>query len=700
MKAILLYFFISLCGITLADNPQVTGVVSPNNSCNLTDNGAIDITVSGGTSPYEFNWSTGDTTEDISGLSAGFYGVTVTDADGDETSIGFSVELAAPFGLNDLTSYPSCYGEVGTGYVSVSGGQEPYTFLWSSGGTDSVETNLTDGTYTVWVSDALGCSDTLQIDIETYPELNIYPILSHAVCYTDSGSAELFILGGVSPYSVNWFGVDSTHIPSGNHQILVTDASGCQKEVDFTILSEDELSIDLDLQIINCESNIYRASADISGGSPPYTLSWSMLNPDSISAGTHQLQVSDSLGCEIVQEFDIESISDLEINYTYPDINCDQEEVEVTLVLSGGAEPYAIEWSDGALNLYTRTVDVSSAPYVLVSDERLCEDTVFFEFNTISELNVELDIEHETCYAENGTLNLKTSGGLGNYVYQLNGTTFYINQMKALKSGSYELTVSDGSGCDFDTTFVIENEGGFNLLNHSITHELCEKDSTGSIFVKFDTQDLSYSWSTGSTTNGITNVTSGNYSLTVQDTFGCVWDTTFVVNAGSKILATTSDNFEPCSSETGYINVNPYGGKEPYTVVWSDGTETESLEIDSIGTYVYTIYDSNQCSNTYQYKVEGNVVGGNTCFKIPNAFSPNDDGINDKWKILGLDEFPNAQVQIFDRWGKRILNKTNYQSDWDGTLHGNALEMGSYIYIINLNYSGKPTFEGTVSINR
>jgi hypothetical protein len=143
-----------------------TAVVT-NVSCNGFSNGAINLTATGRTAPYTFNWGGGITTEDRTGLSAGTYTVTITDANGCTGTVNATVTQPTALSATISQTNVSCNGgSNGSASITVSGGTAPYTYSWSpTGGTGATATGLSAGTYTVTVMDANSCSTTKTVTI-------------------------------------------------------------------------------------------------------------------------------------------------------------------------------------------------------------------------------------------------------------------------------------------------------------------------------------------------------------------------------------------------------------------------------------------------------------------------------------------------------------------------------------------------------
>jgi gliding motility-associated-like protein len=154
-----------------------------------------------------------------------------------------------------------------------------------------------------------------------------------------------------------------------------------------------------------------------------------------------------------------------------------------------------------------------------------------------------------------------------------------------------------------------------------------------------------------------------------------------------------------CPNNTdGSATVSPSGGTPAYTVLWSDGTTSMQRSNLGMGTFNVIVTDSKGCSE------DGKVVVGSaenaSCVEVQEIITPNGDGYYDTWKIKNIEIFPDAEVQVFNRWGQKVFSTRNISAnEWDGTLDGKPLPMDSYHYILYLNKDSKP-IKGTITIVR
>ena len=227
-------------GCTSIETVSITSSTSPILTSNLTSpsctggsNGSIDLTITGGTAPIVFDWSTGESTSDISNLPAGIYDVTIMDASGCGIVEVFTLSDASPIDLSVFSvSEASCGFSDGSIEVTASGGSGSYNYLWSSGGSTAVESNLSPGTYTLSVSDANGCLAMANYTVsnESGPVITLDQV-NEPTCQGGSGEIFVSVSGGVTPYTYSWNNgstvEDLLNAAIGEYELIVTDSNGC-----------------------------------------------------------------------------------------------------------------------------------------------------------------------------------------------------------------------------------------------------------------------------------------------------------------------------------------------------------------------------------------------------------------------------------------------------------------------------------------
>ncbi len=700
-------YFLSICCLLFATSTAqcpdivIAGDVINENPCGIGPNGSIHLSISGGLEPYTISWTNGDTDQDsIIDLVAGSYGVTVIDSNNCTAVAGFQVLLTDTMTYQDLSIYPSCDGDSGTGIISVLGGNPPYEYLWSNGSQDSTASNLPVGVHSITVTDQSNCTITMEVEIITNPDLEVFPVVSNPMCFSDFGSVSLFILGGAPPYEIDWLGNDSTAVAPGTYNVSVTDASNCNKLVAYHILSEASIEVDLSLELQNCNTNTYSVQTSITGGNSPYILDWFGLDTNAVIAGSYPYEVMDSLGCVFTDTLIIDSVDSLSIELTFGMLGCAEDSTLANMEIEGGMAPYEIVWS-GTDSDSLVSVVYSGINWVEVSDARGCVLRDSFDVVSPDLFTVEFEITPTNCNMINGSIITHVIGGSGNSNVYYNGNAMD-TIMTGLEEGFYSFSIVDHNGCEMDTTVEVPAVPHFYLDSFEIVSNTCNGDSNASINLRFEGIEgvLDLIWNTGDTTAFIDSLTAGQYTLIASDSTGCSFDTTFIVEVVDPVYISSVVAYNPCDSLEEFIRIVPGGGTPPYEIYWEiDGSSDSTLYIDHIDTYTVTVTDSSGCSTTAIIQAVGDAVGGEYCFKIPNAFSPNGDGYNDEWIISGLEIHPNNTLKVFDRWGMKVYETSNYDSDWVGDNDGNELPMGSYFYILDLG-DGVHIFNGSISIKR
>jgi len=209
-----------------------------NVNCFGGNNGSISLTVSGGVSPYTYLWSTGSTSQNVSGLAVGSYSVTISDNAGQNKVVTYTVsQPLLALGSTSTQVDVICFGAT-TGSISqtVTGGTPPYTYLWSNNATTKDISGLTEGSYSVIITDAAGCNKNLEFYISENPALILSASVTPAIGCECNGTANAEVSGGVGPYSYAWSDGSTTSVnklegicAGTNVSVTITDSKGCQK---------------------------------------------------------------------------------------------------------------------------------------------------------------------------------------------------------------------------------------------------------------------------------------------------------------------------------------------------------------------------------------------------------------------------------------------------------------------------------------
>ena len=454
--------------ITLSDPiPPNINFTTNNISCFGGSNGSIDLTINGGTGPFNFLWNTSDTTEDISNLSMGTYIYNITDSQSCIFSDTVSITEPNPINVNTITTNISCAnGNDGTAILNISGGISPYTQNWGL----SNPVNLNAGNHTFIVTDDNGCNYTDSIIITEPSPLLVNYTTTNTLCNGSSdGTAILTISGGLNPYSEDWGLSDPTALNAGIHTFIVTDTNNCTKTDSFLITEPNQISVLIDTFSVSCAGfSDGSASLNISGGTTPYNEDWGINNPLALDVGTYLFTVTDSNNCQYQGQAIITEPNPISVNEFITDVSCfGLSDGVVLLQINGGTAPYNENWSGN------NPLTLSQGNYsYTITDTNGCTQTNYVTINQPNELLVTSTIVNVSCYgSSDGSIYLNINGGTTPYTEDWAG----FNPL-AVNAGTYNFIVTDNKGCQF-TDNAIVNQPNKILANYAVESPICSGDA-------------------------------------------------------------------------------------------------------------------------------------------------------------------------------------------------------------------------------
>jgi hypothetical protein len=460
------------------------GIILQDNSCFASADGSATANPSGGIPPFSFEWSDGQNQATATGLAAGEYILTITDAAGCMAIT--EVEISAPDDLQlsvQDESVAGCDGLAGQATASAAGGTPPYSFLWSGGQSGPTATGLAAGTNAVTATDANGCQVVSTISIPEFTALYVEITASiPAGCSgADNGSATASAAGGTPPYTYLWSDGQAVPVATGlipgQHFITVTDANGCEAVSDVQIETGDVIESQTTIiQQPSCNnSNDGMISVAVTGGTPPFTYAWSdgqtQATATGLNPGQHTVTVIDVVGCTIADTVTLTAQSQMFISMNVlQSIDCHGDQTgSVRAAPMGGTAPYEFLWSSG------ETTDIlTGLPagnyFVTITDANGCVTSGGVMFQDPAALELSLEAIPPLCADfDDGQIIASASGGTPPYSFMWSD-----GQMGpaagSLAAGEYTLTVTDDNGCevtmavdipslDFDPDLVVTQQG-------------------------------------------------------------------------------------------------------------------------------------------------------------------------------------------------------------------------------------------------
>jgi gliding motility-associated-like protein len=580
--------------------------------CNGGNDGCLDLSVTGGTSPFTYSWSNGTTSQDICTLTAGNYTVSVTDANGCSATASATINqpppLSAPVNVTPARCAGSCDG---TATVTAGGGTPGYTFSWNT--TPSQTTNaasgLCAGTYTVTVTDANGCTITSTAVITEPPPIVLGISGADPAC-TPDGSATVTASGGTPGYSYQWSPSGGTSpiatgLAAGTWCVTVTDQNSCVQDTCITLTPPNTFTLNTVVTHVKCTGgNDGCIDLTVNGGNSPFTYSWSNGSSTqdicTLTAGTYNVTVTDSMGCVVIATAIVNQPAPLVPVVTVTNVSCPGAcDGTATVTVTGGTSPYTYLWSQGSAA--TAATGLCPGTFtVTITDNNLCTVTATVVITEPPPLVLATTKTDAVCPgACDGTATVTAGGANGGYTYSWSTSppqsTFSVT---GLCVGSYTVTVTDSLGCN-DTAIVIIAEPPPIVLNTSFTNPTCAPDGSATVVASGGNGSYSYLWNTvpSQTDSVATGLAPGTYTVVVTDSKGCTATVSVTLSPpGTFTLSTTLTHVRCFGGNDGAIDLTVNGGTAPFSYLWMPGPfSTQDISALTAGVYTVSVIDSNGC---------------------------------------------------------------------------------------------------------
>ncbi len=636
--------------VQLTDPAALQLTLTPNHPvCNNANNGKITATVSVGTQPYTYLWQPGSgNTAMIQSLGAGTYTCTVTDSKGCQKSQQMTLNNPPLIQTSIQGTNPICHGDLsGTADITVTGGVQPYTYLWLPGQQTSTSlSNLGAGKYLCRVTDAGGCIKKDSIVITQPEPIRIYGSTSN--CYSSSSSCNgrmyYNVVGGTVPpggsaaFMVEYF-LGSTPIANpyydlcpGTYTIKAKDPNGCLKTA--TAIVPQPTQITINFTITNNECDRYRMGkvvANVSSNSTSqfnhFHFDWRSTNPyftpsysnviDRLESDTYTLTVRDMEGCSTTSTATVTSPPPFKLNATTTAPSCGLSNGQITTAPSGGTPPYSMYWSSGHT---TTQVSGFTAGYhhVTVSDSKHCRYHEHVYLHNSSGPTVSINqVKNVSCAGKtDGAVNINISGGQMPYsIKWSNGAT--TEDLQNVAATAYDVEVKDATGCKASLTAIVSEPDSLLLIKTAKTTGKCgDADGSATIAVTGGTSPYTYQWNSAAmnqTTATANNLKAGYYKCWVTDARSCSDTVVVAVNdPNSPEIKLDSIRNAGCllnGHGVGAIYISVNGGGSPYTYLWSNGATTEDVQTLGRGNFSVLVTDAAGCKSSLVKYIDGQTPG-------------------------------------------------------------------------------------------
>ncbi len=436
---------------------------------NCGQNGTAFITATGGTHPYTYNWSNGQSGPSIS-APAGVYSATVTDANGCSCSSNITITSSSNSLLVDVVpTVPAGCAVGGSATATVTSGSGNYAYSWDNGQTGATATNLSAGQHTVSVVDiTTGCMGQGSVTIVAAAPLIPSAIATAPATCLIGGSATAFESGGIAPYTYLWDNgqttATATNLLAGQHTVIITDASGCIGSAMVTIEQSQGPSVSVDVNAQATCTTGGSATANATGGSGAYTYHWSAsaggqttATATNLAPGTHSVTITDSNGCAAVGMVTITQpgAPTAVISASNPSA-CNSNSGSATVSAAGGTGAFTYKWSNSGMSTTATVTNLSAGTYtVTVTDAVGCSATAQVTITTSLPPNVVIVASSNANCNTPGSATASASGGTGAYTYLWSNNETTAKAVNLAGNNTYTVTVTDANGCTATASVTI-----------------------------------------------------------------------------------------------------------------------------------------------------------------------------------------------------------------------------------------------------
>lgn len=694
--------------------------------------GSANIISSGGTSPYTYQWSPAVSNgPNALNIGPGQYQVTVSDQHNCTNTVQFTIGQTAGVALALTNSQdPLCFESPnGALSVSASGSQMPYGYTWStSNGNGQLASNLLQGTYTVTVTDALGCKDTLSATLSAPPALTHQLNVSDASCGQANGTAIIAESGGTAPYNFSWnpnagTGNSASALAAGVYTVTVKDQHGCTEQIPVNVTGTPALTAAAgQVQNVSCfGKSDGSATINILSGTAPYVYQWSQGGSGPVStglpAGAYTVTLSDAAGCTSTLSFNITQPPVLQQNSTFTDAACTGTGGSAGLSVSGGTAPYTYQWLP-AVSSGPTALNLSPGAYaVTITDHNGCSETQQFNLGQMPGVEVSLGAANDPLCAgsADGSISVSATGSITPYTYNWSTPKGSGPQAQNLGAGTYAVTVIDAAGCK-DTLSAVLTEAPVITFDLETTPLKCPGDENASIAISNIQNGTSpYLYSLNQSGYGpnalFQRLKADTYVVSVQDASGCQSADTLSISNPVPIQVSAAPD---TVIELGTTVLLSGVISDPGRVVDFQWQPAADLACDSClvstatplrnTSYTLIVTDSNGC--TYQDVALVRVKHGSVY--IPNIIRPGSDDLNDYFTVYGGAGVQRIEfIRIYDRWGSLIFENNDFepsqsQFGWDGRIRGQDAATGVYVYVTRVRFLDGQSiqYEGDVTVIR
>lgn len=599
--------------------PSVTSFAATlsNPKCVGSSNGTLAVAPAGGVTPYKYLWSTGDTTNSITGLTATNYSVTITDSKGCTRDTVLS--LINPVVMSPLSSTvdAACGQSNGSMSVAVTGGTGAYTYSWSPlGGIAQTTTNtIPAGNYTVVVTDANGCTVSTTAVVANNPGTltATTSLVNNVSCkgFAD-GKASVAAAGGFGSYTYSWKpsggnSLSANGLGAGTYSVVVMDSLGCQLTSTVTITEPTALTAATAAVSPNCPGGTGTANVTAAGGTVTYTYSWMPGGAASqtitgLANGQYTVTVTDANGCIQISTASVNVPPPIVLIASGVNGSCGNSNGTASINASGGTPAYSYSWQPGGAVSQTITALAAATYTVTMTDSKGCTQSASQVIGNTPPVSITAAAPaNVTCHGGNdGSAVATVAGGTGTMTYSWLPSGGNAATANALTATTYTVAVLDAAGCTATSTVTITEPPAVAAAVPAVSTICIGQNTTLNANASGGTPGYSYSWTPGGSTTSSINVNpiiTTTYTVAVTDSKGCTTTpqtVTVTVNPPLQVDAGVNKNI--CIGGSASMTAIAAGGDGNYTYNWLPmNSPGSTLSVTPTANATYTVVVNDGC---------------------------------------------------------------------------------------------------------
>lgn len=496
--------------------------------------------------------------------------------------------------------------------------------------------------------------------------------------------------------TVNSNTLNITNATSANAGIYTVSTSGggsgsCNTPGQTTLIVNSGPTVTTSVQNVLCFGDQNGSATANATGNGPFSFNWSNggtnQSINNLAPQNYTVQVTDANGCVSNSSATVGEPANIVLNIQTTDAECNLNNGTATAIINGGTAPYNVAWSNGSSGSIANNLAQGNYT-VSVTDANGCAQNSNFSIQLSNGPNVSIaSIQNVSCNsAADGGVELLVTGGTQPYIFVWNPNVNSTGTSNNLTAGNYSIQVIDAGGCVSPISFTIEEPTALAFTTLSTNPTCGLQNGSITLTVSGGVEPYSYGWTNGvSTTNAAGNLTAGNYSIQILDANGCEINTSQnLQTVGNIPIQVSATSLVIQAGSSANLGVFIGGGITDFNVSWTpaEGLSCASCQFTQASPTENTIYNvtvttPDGCVATSSIQVIVEIPCGDVF--LPTIFSPNKDGLNDAYCVLGSC-LEAIEFTIYNRWGEEVFRSNSQSSCWDGKFRGKDAPQGVYAY--------------------